>query len=169
MARLQLPRDPYVGRGKSTLASRFARVNLTPPASDATPALPFAVGAIYTNVTGVNPATELGYGTWAAFGEGRVLVGFKAATPPFDVAGAEIGSADHSHLYDDVVNHTHDVPTTSVGIAVLAGTASAQDTNVAADTVLATSNPSGGVAQGETHAADSLPEAIVVYFWKRTA
>lgn len=144
-------------------------MNLAPAASDATPLPAFAVGAIYTNVTGVNPATELGYGAWVAFGEGRVLVGFDAGTPPFDVAGAEIGSADHSHLYDDVVNHTHDVPTTSIGIALVAGTASAQDTDVAADTALATSNPSGGVAQGTTHAADSLPEAVVVHFWKRTA
>ena len=26
----------------------------------------FPVGAVYLNITGVNPATELGYGTWSA-------------------------------------------------------------------------------------------------------
>ena len=36
---------------------------------------PFPVGAIYLSVTGVNPNTELGYGTWTQVARGEYLVG----------------------------------------------------------------------------------------------
>jgi len=36
---------------------------------------PFPVGAIYLNMTGVNPNTELGYGTWVQVAQGEYLVG----------------------------------------------------------------------------------------------
>lgn len=35
----------------------------------------FPIGGIYLNVTGVNPATELGYGTWTQVAQGQILVG----------------------------------------------------------------------------------------------
>lgn len=35
----------------------------------------FPVGAIYLNMTGVNPGTELGYGTWVQVAQGLTLVG----------------------------------------------------------------------------------------------
>lgn len=41
----------------------------------------FPVGAIYLSVTGVNPATELGYGTWSAWGSGRMPVGIEPGSP----------------------------------------------------------------------------------------
>lgn len=36
---------------------------------------PFPVGAIYLNTTGVDPNTELGYGTWVQVAQGEFLVG----------------------------------------------------------------------------------------------
>jgi hypothetical protein len=45
--------------------------------------LPFAVGAVYLSVTGVNPATELGYGSWTQVAQGQFLVGFKTADADF--------------------------------------------------------------------------------------
>lgn len=35
----------------------------------------YPVGSLYAEVTGVNPATTFGFGTWAAWGAGRVPVG----------------------------------------------------------------------------------------------
>ena len=35
----------------------------------------FPVGAIYSSTSSTNPGTSLGFGTWTAFGAGRVLVG----------------------------------------------------------------------------------------------
>ena len=43
--------------------------------SHGTPPRPFPVGSIYLNITGVNPATELGYGTWTQVAKGLPLVG----------------------------------------------------------------------------------------------
>jgi len=57
----------------------------------------FAVGGVYINLTGVNPATELGYGTWAAFGAGRMLVGLDAGDADFDTVRETGGAKTHGH------------------------------------------------------------------------
>jgi hypothetical protein len=63
----------------------------------------YPVGSIYLNATNAtNPATLLGFGTWSAFGAGRVPVGFNAADPLFDTAEETGGSKDAI-----VVSHTH--------------------------------------------------------------
>ena len=82
-----------------------------PPEDDVLP-----VGAIFISVSNMNPATSLGYGTWVAFGAGRVLVGLDAVDPAFDVAektgGAQAVTLDatqipaHSHAVVDG-GHTH--------------------------------------------------------------
>jgi hypothetical protein len=65
----------------------------------------YPVGSIYINATnGTNPATLLGFGTWVAFGAGRVPVGFNASDPLFDSAEETGGSKDAT-----VVSHTHSV------------------------------------------------------------
>ena len=54
----------------ATLTLGAAGIKVTNPAEDA-----FPVGAIYLNITGVNPNTELGYGTWTQVAQGLFLVG----------------------------------------------------------------------------------------------
>jgi hypothetical protein len=69
----------------------------------------YPVGSIYTNATdATNPGTLLGFGTWTAFGAGRVAVGFDAGNVLFDTAEETGGSADAI-----VVSHTHTATTTS--------------------------------------------------------
>jgi len=63
----------------------------------------YPVGSIYLSTNGTNPATTLGFGTWSAFGAGRVPVGFDSGQTEFDtdeetggaktVAGAGSNSA----------------------------------------------------------------------------
>jgi hypothetical protein len=61
------------------------------------------VGSVYINATnGTNPATLLGFGTWTAFGAGRVPVGFNASNPLFDTAEETGGSYDAT-----LPSHTH--------------------------------------------------------------
>lgn len=68
----------------------------------------YPVGSIYTNATNnTNPGTLLGFGTWTAFGAGRVPVGFDATNPLFDAAEETGGSANLV-----VVDHTHTATTT---------------------------------------------------------
>ena len=61
------------------------------------------VGSIYMNATNsTNPATLLGFGTWVAFGAGRVPVGFDAGNSLFNAAEKTGGSYDAT-----LVSHTH--------------------------------------------------------------
>jgi hypothetical protein len=61
------------------------------------------VGSVYINATNsTNPATLFGFGTWVAFGAGRVPVGFNAADALFDTAEETGGSKDAI-----VVSHAH--------------------------------------------------------------
>lgn len=89
----------------------------------------YPVGSIYTNSSvSTNPATLLGFGTWTAFGAGRVMVGFNSGNTLFDTAEETGGSYDaitvahthtgttggqsntHNHTITDP-GHSHGVPT----------------------------------------------------------
>jgi hypothetical protein len=71
----------------------------------------YPVGSVYINATNnTNPGTLLGFGTWSAFGAGRVPVGFNASDPLFDTAEETGGSKDAI-----VVSHTHTGSTSSAG------------------------------------------------------
>jgi hypothetical protein len=82
----------------------------TDAAITAVKAVLFPVGAIYTAVVSTNPGTLLGFGTWTAFGAGRVMVGFNASNALFDTAEETGGSADSA-----VISHTHTASTGSSG------------------------------------------------------
>ena len=50
-------------------------------------AIAYPVGSIYINATNsTNPATLFGFGTWTAFGAGRVMVGFDSVDSLFNSA-----------------------------------------------------------------------------------
>lgn len=82
----------------------------------------FPVGSIYLAVVATNPATLLGYGTWASIGAGRVLVGLDAGDGDFDtveeVGGAKTKaiSAHAGAAVGDHAAHTHSV-TSNVTVA----------------------------------------------------
>jgi len=52
----------------------------------------FPVGSVFIGVVSTNPATLLGYGTWSAFGAGRVLIGLDSGDTDFDTV-EETGGA----------------------------------------------------------------------------
>jgi len=71
------------------------------------------VGSIYINATNsTNPGTLLGFGTWTAFGAGRVPVGFNSSNALFDTAEETGGSADST-----LPSHTHTGTTAAGGSA----------------------------------------------------
>jgi hypothetical protein len=58
----------------------------------------YPIGCIYSSTVATNPGTAFGFGTWVAFGAGRVMIGNGGGY----TAGATGGSADavlvqHSH------------------------------------------------------------------------
>jgi hypothetical protein len=63
----------------------------------------YPVGSIYTNASNnTNPGTLLGFGTWTAFGAGRMPVGYDSTNALFSTAESTGGSYDAV-----VVTHTH--------------------------------------------------------------
>jgi hypothetical protein len=76
----------------------------------------YPVGSIYINASvSTNPATLLGFGTWTAFGAGKVLVGLDSADALFDTLEETGGSKDAI-----AVSHTH-TATTSLTDATISG------------------------------------------------
>lgn len=64
----------------------------------------YPVGSIYINAAvNTNPATLLGFGTWVAFGAGRVMVGLNVSDAAFDTLQEVGGNKDATGL----VSHSH--------------------------------------------------------------
>lgn len=140
------------------------------------------VGSIYINASNAtNPATLLGFGTWTAFGAGRVPVGFNAADPLFDTAEETGGSKDasvvsHTHTATSTVTdpgHTHQIAFQNVGDAFGGTRAVSQisggdrkDT-LSATTGITVATSLDTVGSSGTNA--NLQPYITVYMWKRTA
>lgn len=69
----------------------------------------YPVGSIYINASvSTNPATLLGFGTWEAFGAGKVMVGLDSSDSLFDTLEETGGSKDSI-----TVAHTHTATSTS--------------------------------------------------------
>jgi hypothetical protein len=155
----------------------------------------YPVGSIYINATNsTNPATLLGFGTWVAFGAGRVPVGFNSADTLFNAAEKTGGSKDAT-----VVSHTHSFSATT-STRSLTGSVNFGANGIPSNSgsgIVSTANPgaanqasfgAGGVnrrldinashdhtVSGTTGSAGSsgtnanLQPFITVYMWKRTA
>jgi hypothetical protein len=153
----------------------------------------YPVGSIYVNAAvSTNPSTLLGFGTWEAFGAGRVMVGLNASDTLFDTLEETGGSKDAV-----VVSHTH---TTTVSTASLTGAItgisesfnssgsasgvfSKQTGYSVSDTPVQNDTGSGGQATldaSHTHTVTNastgvsgtnanIQPYIVVRMWKRTA
>ena len=81
------PAGPTATAGSST--TQFATTAFVTAALSAV----YPVGSIYINASSAsNPSTLLGFGTWEAFGAGRVMVGLNASDADFDTA-EETGGA----------------------------------------------------------------------------
>jgi hypothetical protein len=142
----------------------------------------YPVGSVYTNASSsTNPATLLGFGTWTAFGAGRVMVGFDSGNSLFDTAEETGGSADaitvsHTHTATSTVTdsgHSHTFSTnvlgqsgSSAGVGwtggsqpIIGGTQSAT-TGITVATTNSSTGSSGTNANYQPY--------ITVYMWKRT-
>jgi hypothetical protein len=68
----------------------------------------YPVGSIYINATSsTNPATLLGFGTWSAFGAGRVMVGIDSSDSDFDGAQETGGAKTVTLSTSNLPSHTH--------------------------------------------------------------
>lgn len=146
----------------------------------------YPVGSLYLNATNaINPATLLGFGTWTAFGAGRVPVGFDSGDALFNTAEKTGGSKDsavisHSHTVsgttDTQGSHVHTMNRDiSSGISATSINVNQGVSNLATlDTINAAGAHSHNVSGTTSTVGSSGTNAnvqpyITVYMWKRTA
>jgi hypothetical protein len=66
----------------------------------------FPVSSVFISVVNTNPATLLGYGTWAAFGTGRMMVGVDPNDTDFNTAEQTGGAKTHVQTVAEIATHT---------------------------------------------------------------
>ena len=168
------PTAPTQSTGDST--SKLATTNFVQNALGAL----YPVGSIYTNAAvSTNPATLLGFGTWTAFGAGKVLVGLDSGDAAFDTLGETGGSKDaivvsHSHTASSSVSdpgHNHTIGFQNYTIDSNAGSAGlvrqgTSNTNTVTTGISVSTSVS---TTGSSATNANLPPYIVVYMWRRTA
>jgi len=126
----------------------------------------FPVGSIFISVVATNPATLLGYGTWSAFGTGRVLVGIDSGDTDFNIVEETGGEKTHILTEAEMPSHAHVQRRHATSTGSLNGWTTATDTS--------SSNPQNAgtlttATAGSGTAHNNLQPYIVVYMWKRTA
>ncbi len=131
------------------------------------------IGSLYFNATdGTNPGTLLGYGTWSAFGQGRVIIGVGTGT---DINGVQLttvagdtgGEYRHTQTIAEMAAHAHS-STTRNGSGNESGNTSSAQGAVGSGIGTTISNPSTG-SQGGGNAFNVTQPYISVYIWIRTA
>jgi hypothetical protein len=144
----------------------------------------YPVGSIYINATNsTNPGTLLGFGTWTAFGAGRVMVGFNAGDPLFDSAEETGGSKDaivvsHTHTATSTVTdagHTHSITIYEEGGGPGQDEIDARSGGIVTTHTANTNSATTGITVATTNASTgsagtnaNLQPYITVYMWKRT-
>jgi hypothetical protein len=141
----------------------------------------YPVNSIYISTSATNPSTTFGFGTWAAFGAGKVLVGQDAGDTAFDTLEETGGSKDAI-----VVSHTHTATVTDPAHRHLSstgdefpgfgnnGVSSPGPSGIRYDGRGYTSTESTGITVANSTTGSSATNAnlqpyVVVKMWKRTA
>lgn len=124
----------------------------------------YPVGSVYINAgVSTNPATLLGFGTWTAYGAGRVIVGLDSGQTEFDTLGETGGAKTHTLITTELPSHTHQVGT-FLADAVGANTVS-QAFIKTGTPINSNAQQSGSTGSGNAH--NNLQPYIVAYMWQR--
>ena len=167
------PIAPTASAGNNT--TQLATTAFTTSAISVALATLYPIGSIYTSTVATNPNSLFGFGTWVAFGAGRVLVGNGGGY----TAGSTGGSADavvvsHSHTATSTVTdpgHIHELlaggssGTSNIGRSNTALSSSVYSQSATTGITVGTSVATAGVSGTNAN----LQPYIVVYMWQRTA
>jgi hypothetical protein len=138
------------------------------------------VGSIYTSTSATNPNTSFGFGTWVAFGAGRVLIGDGGGYAAGAIGGnansvlishahtasssSSVSDPSHVHSFTAVQDITGTrYPGGGVGLGTTSNTAAAV-TGISVSTSTTVNSAGSGSGTNE-----NLQPYIVVYMWNRTA
>jgi len=140
----------------------------------------YPVGSIYTATVSTNPGTLFGFGTWTAFGAGRVMIGAGTGGGGTYTAGATGGSKDaitvsHTHTATSTVTdpghfHSYEQPSNTFIQGAIGGTGltnkfSGSTGSKTTGITVATTNST----EGSSGTDANLQPYVVVYMWERTA
>lgn len=155
------------------------------PGAEGSVAGAWPVGSIFMAAVNTNPATLLGFGTWQAFGAGRVPVGFNAADVDFDAAEKTGGAKTHTLTAQEMPSHTHvqnahthvqDPHSHGLAEGQTDGAGTFVDRSNAASAAAATTDAATATNQNATAtnqntgggaAHNNVQPYIVVFMWKR--
>jgi len=146
----------------------------------------YPVGSIYLGTLSTNPNTLFGFGTWVAFGSGRMLISQDATYPAGTTGGAATTTLitanlpSHSHTFSATTGATDLSHTHTYGSANNWGSGAANAFDARNNNAYTTSGAS--VNMNHTHsvsgttdgtgsgtAAATISPYISVYMWNRTA
>lgn len=139
----------------------------------------YPVGSIYISAINTNPATLFGFGTWSAFGAGRVPVGYDATQSEFNAAEKTGGAKTHTLSSGEMPSHTHTQNAHTHTTSGVGDLRRLQHLPSGGDGIwtrtdnlpLTTSNSTTATNQntGGGGAHNNLQPYITVFMWKRTA
>lgn len=118
----------------------------------------YPLGSIFTTVNPIPPNVQFGFGTWTAFGAGRVMVGYDSGQTEFDTIEETGGAKTHTLSISEMPAHTHSSVVTTNG---------GGPNNLAGGGGFNTAGSTDSTGGGGSH--NNLQPYVVVYFWKRTA
>ena len=73
----------------------------------------YPVGKIVLSTENINPAEYLGFGTWKAWGSGKVPVGVDTGNSNFNTVEKEGGEQSHSLTINEIPEHSHSFSATT--------------------------------------------------------
>lgn len=117
----------------------------------------YPVGSIYFSISATNPGTSLGFGTWVAWGAGKMPIGVDSGNTKIDAPEESGGSFDHTHSV------TSNVTVGNHNTQELLYTPGETLEDVVTDLDVAHSVTNNAVTSGGNN-----PPFIAVYMWKRT-
>lgn len=130
----------------------------------------FPIGAIYAATVSTNPATLLGFGTWSAYGAGKVMVG-KAGSGTFATGGATGGEETHTLTASEsgLPAHTHGVNVGGSGSNITGNATNYLMNNTGVNPQINTGAVNNNSTASASSAHNNLQPYIVTYLWERTA
>ena len=176
------PTAPTASAGNNT--TQVATTAFVAASATAVLNLAYPVGSIYINAgVTTNPATLLGFGTWTAFGAGRVMVGLNGSDALFDALEETGGSKDaitvahtHTGTTTTAAAHQHSSPDgnqfiTSTSGAIYGGGGSSlyQSGSSLTQAAGAHNHTFTTDSTGSSGTNANLQPYITVAMWKRTA
>ncbi len=157
----ELPAGVFTeGRYDASDGSFYVTTPFTDPATEQWP-----VGSVFTSTVSTNPAAAIGYGTWTAFGEGRVLIGNGTGNDGTESqafsGGSTAGKYNHTLLTAEMPAHTH------TGDMRVDGNSPGNGAPEEGDNATSGSFTTDSTGGGGAH--NNIQPYIVVYMWERTA